>query len=589
MSLAWHSRLLARRRPIATDTPARIDHVSLVGSILHEPRTVRLLGLLGVFVVAVLIGVQFARPAQVTREQAPELGCMDVAAATGLTFRGAYGDIYPTRDEMGRIMQRNMGNGAAVGDYDGDGYLDVFLGGQAGQQSRLFRNVPAADGSRSYVDVTTAAGLNIRGNVRVAQFVDLGSGRPDLVVATDFVEELGGEPSGIFRNNGDGTFVDVTAGSGFDPMGYIVGGMTFADYDHSGRQSIYLSYWTQELAGDPALMRVQGAFPGMNRLYRNLGDYRFDDVTYDSGLGATRADSFTAIFADFTGDRQADIYQASDHRPDRFYVNQGGHFRDSSEEAGLLSRAGNSMGVAAADLTGSGGLDLYVTQITDPGRRFGTNTGNTLMVSRPDGEATSFRDDAGSRGIVDSAWGWGTAFVDANLDGALDIYAVQGMREFVGGDSTHIEHATSKLFINDGSGMSFTAAEDTGCDLKGDQRALVVFDYNRDGSPDLLVTQVDAPTLLLENRILGPHWLTVQPAAPGDGGIGARVSVTVDGRTTHQLMLAGGSYLAGPPRELYFGLGDASAADLVRVEWVDGTVTDLRGIAADRILSVAKP
>lgn len=560
-----------------------------MGLVLDGPRIVRFLGALGVFIVAVLVGVQLARPGPTARERGPELGCMDVAMASGLDFRGAYGDVYPTRDEMGRVMQRNLGNGAAVGDFDGDGFLDVFLGAQAGRESRLFRNVPAADGARAFIDVTRAAGLEIRGNVRVAQFVDLGSGKPDLVVATDFVEELGGEPSAIFRNNGDGTFTDVTAGSGFDPTGYIVGGMTFADYDHSGRQSIYLSYWTQELAGDPALMRVQGAFPGVNRLYRNLGDYRFEDVTYDSGLGDTRADSFTAIFADFTGDDQADIYQASDHRPDRFYVNDGGRFTDMSDDAGLLDRKGNSMGVAAADLTGSGGLDLYITQITDPGHRFGSNSGNTLMVSRPGGDATLFRDDAGSRGIVDTAWGWGTAFVDADLDGALDIYAVQGMREFVGGDSTHIEHATSKLFINDGNGMSFTTAEGTGCDLKGDQRALVVFDYNRDGAPDFLVTQVDAPTLLLENRILGPHWLTVAPKAPGDGGIGARVSVTAAGRTARQIVLAGGSYLAGPPRELYFGLGDVSTAELVRIEWADGTVTEHHDVAADRVLGVTKP
>jgi hypothetical protein len=336
-------------------------------------------------------------------------------------------------------------------------------------------------------------------------------------------------------------------------------------------------------------MRVKGAFPGQNKLYRNLGDYKFEDVTYDSGIGELRADSFTAIFADFTGDHRPDIYQASDHRPDRFYLNEGAHFVDKTDEAGLLTRAGNSMGVAAADLTGSGGLDLYVTQITDPGHRFGTNSGNTLMVSRPSGDVTTFGEDAGSRGIVDTAWGWGTAFVDADLDGDLDIYAVQGMREFVGGDSTHIEHATSKLFMNDGSGMSFTPAVDTGCDLKGDQRALVVFDYNRDGAPDLLVTQVDAPTLLLENRIMGPHWLTVRLAGAGDGGIGARVSVQAGGRTTSQIMLAGGSYLAGPPRELYFGLGDQESAALVRVEWADGTVTDLPQVAADRVIDVTKP
>ena len=124
----------------------------------------------------------------------------------------------------------------------------------------------------------------------------------------------------------------MTAGSGFDPTGYIVGGMTFADYDGTGRQSIYLSYWTEELAGDPARTVVKGAFPGQNRLYRNLGDYRFEDVTYAIGIGEYHADSFTAIFADFTGDGLPDIYQANDHRPDRFYQNMGGgRFKDAGD------------------------------------------------------------------------------------------------------------------------------------------------------------------------------------------------------------------------------------------------------------------
>lgn len=545
------------------------------------------LGVAGV-VVAVVVAGRLLPGGPAVRERGPDGGCVDVAASAGLVFRGDYGEIYPAVDDYGRIMQRNMGNGAAVGDYDGDGWLDVFLAGQAGHPSRLFHNVAGAAGSRAFADVTADAGLDIRGNVRVAQFVDLGSGRPDLVVATDFEPRLGGEPSRIFRNEGDGTFTDVTPGSGFDPTGYIVGGMTFGDFDGSGRQSIYLSYWTQELAGDPGLTHVEGRFPGQNRLYRNLGGYRFEDVTTDVGLGVTHADSFSAIFADFTGDHLADLYQASDHRPDRFYVNLGGTFTDMTEESGLLSRAGNSMGVAAADLTGAGGLDVYITHITDPTRRFGTNIGNTLMVNRPAGDGTTFTNDAAARGILDTAWGWGTAFVDADLDGDLDIYAVQGMRELVGEGEEHVQDASAVLFRNDGTGRSFMPATGTGCDVKGDQRALVVFDYDRDGAPDFLVTQVAGPTLLLHNRTLGPHWLTVRTSGAGDGSIGARVTVTAGGRTTRQIVLAGGSYLAGPPREVYAGLGDATTAD-VTVAWADGTVTERRGVPADAILDVERP
>jgi hypothetical protein len=487
-------------------------------------------------------------------------------------------------------MQQNMGNGAAAGDYNGDGYLDVLLLGQAGQHTKLFRNDPRPGGGRRFTDVTDAAGMGgVTANARVAQFVDLsGSGRPDVVIAADFMPGGPGGPSQIFRNNGDGTFTNVTAGSGFDPTGYIVGGMTFADYDRSGRQSIYLSYWTNEAASDPGRAQVKGEFPGNNRLYQNLGNYRFRDVTEALSAEPYHADSFTAIFADFTGDGLPDIYQANDHRPDRFYQNiGGGQFKDPGYADGL-TRAGNSMGVATA-VGPDGGLQLYVTNITDPSGLYGSNLGNTFMMKDQDSSGIHFRNAAAQYGIVDTAWGWGAAFVDMNLDGAPDLYAVQGMRAFVGDKSAHLADATSKLFLNDGSGAHFSDATASGCDVPGDQRALVAFDYNRDGSPDLLITQVAGPTLLLQNATAGKHWLTVAPGGPNDAGIDARVTVSAGKRTTTQIVLAGGSYLAGPPREAYFGLDSATTADLVRIEWANGTTTEMHNVKADQVLQVARP
>ena len=499
--------------------------------------------------------VAAARPAS---SLGPQLACSDVAISVGLRFNGDYGPVLPAPDAYGTLMQQNMGNGAAVGDYDGDGYLDVLLLGQAGHQTKLFHNEAAPGGGRRFTDVTDGAGLGgITSNARVAQFVDLsGNGRPDIVIAADYVPDGPGGPSQILRNDGDGTFTDVTAGSGFDPTGYIVGGLTFADYDGTGRQSIYLSYWTEELAGDPARTVVRGAFPGQNRLYQNLGDYQFKDVTYGAGIGEYHADSFTAVFTDFTGDALPDIYQANDHRADRFYQNVGGgRFKDAGYAAGL-TRAGNSMGVATT-VGPDGGLRLYVTNITDPSGLFGSNLGNTFMTYERKPDGIRFSNVAAQYGVLDTAWGWGTSFVDMNLDGAPDLYAVQGMRAFVGTGSAHLANATSTLFLGDVAGGKFSVAKDTGCDLPGDQRALVVFDYDRDGSPDLLITQVAGPTLLLQNHTSGKHWLTVAPEGVDDAGIGARVTVTAGGRTMTQVLLAGGSYLAGPPREAYFGLDAA--------------------------------
>jgi hypothetical protein len=135
----------------------------------------------------------------------------------------------------------------------------------------------------------------------------------------------------------------------------------------------------------------------------------------------------------------------------------------------------------------------------------------------------------------------------------------------------------------------FQETSGTGCDLRGDQRALVALDYNRDGAPDLLYSQVDSPAVLLENLLTGSHWLTVAPSGPGDAGINARISVTAGGRTTTQIVLAGGSYLAGPPRETYFALGAAERADRVVIRWADGEVTDMADVAANQILRVTHP
>ena len=355
--------------------------------------------LLAVLLVAcagalVLVGavVATARP---TPTLGPQLACADVASSVGLRFTGDYGPVLPAPDALRHADAAEHGQ---------------RRGGRRLRRRRLPRRAPAragraADeavpqrsrpgGGRRFTDVTDAAGLGgITSNARVAQFVDLsGSGRPDLVIAADYMPGGPGGPSQILRNDGDGTFTDVTAGSGFDPEGYIVGGMTFADYDGTGRQSIYLSYWTEELAGDPARQTLKGAFPGQNRLYRNLGDYHFEDVTYPSGIGEYHADSFTAVFADFTGDALPDLYQANDHRPDRFYQNQGGGtFKDTGYAAGL-TRAGNSMGVATA-VGPDGTLQLYVTNITDPSGLFGSNLGNTFMVSERDPSGIRFHNVA---------------------------------------------------------------------------------------------------------------------------------------------------------------------------------------------------
>jgi len=560
--------------------------VPLIRSRLSGRRPLAMLGV-GVIGLALVAGATVATGLLAPRTvKAGGSICQNVALTHGLDYMGAYGTTPMAKNPMAAVMLRNMGNGAAVADAFGDGALDVFVLGQIGHPDRLYRNMLRQTGRPDFVDVTQQAGLANNGGSRVAAFADLnGDGRPDLIVMNDWDGAKAGSPSRVYRNNGDGTFSDVTANSGFAPVGYLVGGLSLADFNHDGLLDVYVSYWTMELGGDPGRSTIKGLFPGRNHLFANLGNFTFKDVTDDVGLTMPSQDSFTSIFADLTGDGWPDLYVAVDHRADQLFVNEGGHFRNASAESGV-GHVGNDMGLAVADLHDDGLLDIYATNITDPNGQFGNSQGNTALIAgQGPGGQIAWSDQAPAMGIADTGWGWGTAFTDMNLDGRLDLFAGQGMQEFIGALSPELRTEKSRLFVGSGDG-SFSLASGTGCDLPGDQRAVIPFDANRDGAPDLLVTQVGWSTMLLENQTAGQHWLTVDLAGAGAQAAGARVRVVAGGHPTTQVALYGGSYLSGMPMELYFGLGTATRADDVTITFGDGTVVHLGAQDGDRILHV---
>jgi hypothetical protein len=498
----------------------------------------------------------------------------DRTGPSQLSFTGTSTAVFSGLPNAGmELMQRSMGSGAAVGDYDGDGDLDVYFLGALGRSNKLFRNNHP---TKTFTDVTVAP-LDDLGLSRVAHFVDLDNdGDKDLVVLNDD-DGVTAVRSKIFENQA-GVFTDVSEGSGFRPVGYLHCGMAIADYDLDGLLDIYVTVWSN------------GLLAGQNRLYRNLGDLSFEDVTETAGLGSVNVFSFGSIFTDLGGDHYPDLLVATDGSSDFFFDNVGGVFLDETLASGA-THLGNDMGIAVADYDDDGDLDFYQTNITDPDGVFGATQFNVFYENQYESlSSVSFVDRAADLGVQDTYWGWGTQFVDVEQDGDLDLIAVTGQDDIVGsavGPSSPIYATPSVLFVNGGNGFNRLLA--AGLDDPDDSRALIAFDYDRDGDQDLLITNMNQPARLLENVSTSPgHWLNVE-LEPDALAFGASVHATTGSQTRRRDVIAGRSYLAGHPSEAHFGLGTAATVDTLKVLWADGRETTLTDVAADQRITLTAP
>lgn len=535
----------------------------------------------------------FAAPAAIalaaSLAPAADTRFVEVTAASGIDH---VVDAGPTWAEGGKIfemMQAEMGNGLAVGDYDRDGDVDVLLLGHAGTPNRLFRN-ELDTGSTTFVDVTAEVGGDALAMgfmiSRTAQFADLDDdGWLDLVIAADTEEGLG--HSKIFRNDGGERLVDVTSGSGFETHGWLRCGLAVADYDLDGRLDLYVTNWG---AGGSS---GRTPFPGHNLLFRNLGDFEFEDVTLASGLGELGRDSFQAVFTDFTGNGYPDLYVAIDHTTDEFYFNEGGSFLRVTSIVGA-THVGNDMGAACGDIDDDLDLDVFATNITDRSGRFGTGAGNVLYVNRQSEEGVvAFVDEAGERGVFDTLWGWGTKFFDVDNDADLDLVAVNGFDVFIEEYTLRPPNPMiaqpAQLYVNDGDGY-FDFVEASGFDDPDDQRALAVFDYDRDGDQDVLIGSMRAPVRLLEN--VGADGTTsaglsfVQAPGSNRDGVGVTIYATVGGVVKRRDVMYGDSFLAGGTAELHLGLDGADAIEKLVVEWTDGSESTYFDVPGGRRITV---
>ena len=468
---------------------------------------------------------------------------------------------------------QGMATGAAAADFDGDGWVDVYVPTSETMPNRLYHNL----GDGSFEEIAAQAGVESPGVSRSALWLDHdGDGDLDLLVAGDCRFGACGAESALrlYRQNADHTFSDVTMSAGLYRPASQIGqyshrsGLAAGDLDNDGDLDIYAGMW----GGDGA------------RLFYNDGDGTFTDRSAASGA-ATTDDSWQPIMHDFDGDGWLDIYVTIDFTSDHLWINQqDGSFADMAPAAGTAG-AFNEMGVALGDYDRDGDFDVYITNIHRGGNH------NRLYRNDSTAAALSFTGVANDLGVGDSDWGWGTTFIDGDNEGRLDIAATNGFSK------PPWTTDASRYFENQGgappSFADVSAAVGFADTWWGS--ALLAFDCDRDGDLDLVQSTIGhggpARLRLLENQpggsVTAGHYLAVRTrmTGPNSHAIGAVVRARTGAIEQRRLITAGTSLLGQEPAEAFFGLGGSGLVDELVVEWPDGFVSRFLAVAADRLLT----
>jgi enediyne biosynthesis protein E4 len=532
---------------------------------------------------------------------------VDIAHAAGLDkFHHRMGG-----PEKKTILE-TPGSGVALLDYDNDGWLDIYLvngstfpalkGRERPPRAMLLHN--NHDGT--FTDVTEKAGVaNERWGFGAAVGDFDNDGWPDI-----YVSNFG--KNRLYRNNHDGTFTDVAEKAGVTVGGWSTGA-TWGDYDHDGLLDLFVPGYLKfdpdnpPIAGKGGLpagyCKFRGAdvmcgprgLPGEgDHLFHNNGDGTFTDVSVKAGVSDPKGYyGFASVFVDVDDDGWLDLAVANDSVPKYLYRNKhDGTFEDISYLSGFAlnddGREQAAMGIAVGDYNRDGKVDFYITNFSDDY--------NTLY--RNDGDA-AFSDVSSRAGIATLTipfLGWGTGFLDYDNDGLLDIFVANG-HVYPGVDKQDwgTTFAQRPLLLRNLDGAKFQevpAATGSGLAIVVAARGAAFGDLFNDGHIDVVLNNMDSAPALLRNVVKNSnHWLTLKlvggPKSPRDA-IGAKVFVTAGGVRQRGDIFSGGSYASSSDQRLHFGLGAATKVDKVEIQWPSGLREEIAVPGVDRILTVTE-
>jgi hypothetical protein len=502
------------------------------------------------------------------------------------------------------------GSGVAILDYDNDGWPDIYLvngstydalaGKQKPPRAALYHN--NHDGT--FTDVTERAGVaNERWGFGVAVGDFDNDGWPDIYV-TNYGKNR------LYHNNHDGTFTDIAEKAGVALGGWSTGA-TFGDYDGDGRLDLYVAGYVKfdvnnpptpgteathysfcQYRGAPVMCGPRGLPGERNHLFHNNGDGTFTEVSEKAGVANEKGYyGFGTAFADVNDDGRPDLIVATDSVPHYLFLNKGdGTFEDYSYASGFAlnedGREQASMGLAIGDYANDGRLSLYVTNFSD----------DYFALYKNEGKA-NFSDVTFQSGIAEITipfLGWGTGFLDYDNDGWKDLFAANG-HVYPGVDQYDwgMTYRQRPLLFHNLGGKRFEAVPanpNSGLAVVTSGRGAAFGDLFNDGKVDVVINNLDGPPTLLRNVVAnGNHWIDLKlvggTGSPRDA-IGAKVFVTAGSITQRNDVISGGSYCSSNDLRLHFGLGKVSRVDKLEIRWPSGKTQAVEIDALDRIYTI---
>ena len=498
-----------------------------------------------------------------------------------------------------KYFMETLGSGAAFFDYDADGDPDLYfvngapLPGYVSQEiptNCLYRN----NGDGTFTDVTEKAGVGDTGYGHGCAVGDYNNdGKLDLYVTNYATNRL-------YRNNGNSTFTEVAESAGVTEPRWSTS-CAFADYDRDGNLDLYVvNYIVFDIDENPwcglrekgirAYCEPDNFTAQSDTLYRNNGDGTFTDVTKTAGIYNTTGKGLGVVWADYNNDGAADIYVANDSTENLFYRNNGdGTFEEVGFMVGVaLSENGaaeNGMGTTFGDWNNDGWFDLTVTN-------YAQQT-NTLYHNDADGFFTDATATTKTAQRTYPYLGWATAFIDYDNDGYQDLFVANGhLHENLAELGQEGTYGQRNLLFRNNSNGTFTEISETlgpGMKLADVSRGATFADYDLDGDIDIVVTNSNtAPRLLRNDGGNRKNWLQIRLTATNGStdAIGARVKITTGKLTQTREVRSGDGYLSQQDLTLHFGIGDSEQVDSIEVQWQTGAKQLIGSVPANQVLSL---